>query len=61
VPATSKEDEYTQLIDNNLQNVGFSRYPSSERPFTYRSGKSFSTIDYTFVRNVKVDDFAVAR
>jgi hypothetical protein len=56
-----KEDEFIHLIDSNLRGLGFSRLPTDERPYTYRSGKTFSTIDYAFVRNIAVQNFAVAR
>jgi hypothetical protein len=41
--------------------VGFSSFPKSERPFTFRSGSNFSTIDYALVRGAQVSQFQVAR
>jgi hypothetical protein len=57
----SKEDEYVTQLDTGLSSSGFTRFPLTERPFTYRSGKSFSTIDYAFTRNLEVQAFSVAR
>jgi hypothetical protein len=52
---------YLEHIDSCMSAAGFVRFPSTERPFTYRSGKSLSTIDYAFMRNVNVLQFNVAR
>ncbi len=57
----SQEDVKLGELDNALKSSGLLRFPSTERPFTYRSGKHLTTIDYMFARSVDVTEFAVAR
>ncbi len=45
----------------SLVGTGFVRFPESEQPFTFRSGRNFSTIDYALVRGASVRRFQVAR
>jgi hypothetical protein len=56
----SSKDLHVQSIDTMMGTAGFKRYPESERPFTFRSAKSFSTIDYMFVRSATTLNFQVA-
>jgi hypothetical protein len=42
-----------------LQGESYAVYPLQERPYTYVSGKSTSTIDYCFYRGVKPNRFKV--
>jgi hypothetical protein len=48
-------------LDAHLGAQAFERHPTSERPYTFRSGHNFSTIDYMFARGFTVEHFSVAR
>ncbi len=41
-------------IDNALRAAGFSRFPLTREPFTFRQGARKSTIDYIFTRGLKI-------
>jgi hypothetical protein len=41
-------------IDNALQATGFSRFPRTRRPFTFRQERRKSTIDYIYSRGIRV-------
>lgn len=50
------------LLSRTLLGLGFVRYPSeNDRRITYRHGEETSTLDYFFVRGVKINEFEVGR
>jgi hypothetical protein len=57
----TRADVLLRALDAEMTGQGFSRFPSTERPFTFRSGDKFSTINYAFTRNIATTHFQVAR
>jgi hypothetical protein len=58
--ATVGFDRKMLKINNALQAVGFTRFPRSRCPFTFRQGARKSTIDYVFTRGLQIESEEVA-
>ncbi len=58
-PTKDYDREFVALAQY-WESESFSRWPTSERPFSFVSGKSSTTIDYSFFRGVRVTACAVA-
>ncbi len=58
-PTQGFEADFRTMV-RKLQLLGFQCYPTSETPFTYQFGLTFSTIDYVFSKGFKVTGFEVA-
>ncbi len=48
-------------IDKALQTAGFSRFPRTRSPFTFRQGSRKSTIDYVYTRGLEIVSEEVAK
>jgi hypothetical protein len=57
-PKDACDKEFLRFV-STMKTEAYSAYPKRERPYTYVSGKSFSTIDYCFVRGINVSRFKV--
>jgi hypothetical protein len=57
----SRFDVALRSLDNTLRDSTFVRFPVTEKPYTYRSGKNLSTLDYAYVRGAAISGFQVAK